>query len=365
MILRALIFTIVVSAHPGQDGAVDRILLRFNQRREKVQGPGEFRKLLEETRADLERFLRDHPGHKDSPRAAYHVAESFVSAGQLKEALERFRAVLQDHPATEQAVSARFAIGEALLQMEDDPGAREAFEAFARDYPKDARAVFARVYAAVTHQNEGRYDQAADLLEATRRDAKDRPESWSAMMQLALVHHVRQKNAEARKTLEEVIRDCPDRESVQAARRHLTEYLKIGQEPPAFREKDLGGAEVSLESLRGRVGVLYFFEAAYAPSVGEAAFLRKAREAFKPEDLEIVGISLDLDRKDVILLRDAQRIGWPLLWDGKGYDGKSARLYDVRTLPSLTVLDRKGKIRFFNLAGKDLRFAITKLVEEK
>jgi peroxiredoxin len=113
------------------------------------------------------------------------------------------------------------------------------------------------------------------------------------------------------------------------------------------------------------VAVVYFFEAAYAPAVGEAGFLRKTRESFKAEDLEIVGISLDLDRKDLILLRDSQKIAWPLLWDGKGYDGKLARLYDVRTLPSLTVLDRKGKIRFYNLAGRDLRFAIAKLLEEK
>jgi hypothetical protein len=76
-------------------------------------------------------------------------------------------------------------------------------------------------------------------------------------------------------------------------------------------------------------------------------------------------VSLDVDRKDLVLLRETARITWPILHDGKGFDGRLARLYDVRLLPSLRVIDRKGKLRFFNLAGKDLRFAVAKLLEEK
>ena len=364
MIPRILAFTIILSP-AAQDGEVDRILLRFNQRREKVQGAAEFRRLLDETRGDLERFLRENPKHKDAARASYHVAESQLSSGQFEDGMKRLNALLKDHPESEFAVSARFAIGEALLQKEDDAGARAAFEEFARVHPKDERALYARIYVAVTHQNEGRYDQAAELLQAARRDFKDRPESWSAVMQLAIVHHVQQKNADARRALEEVIRDCPDRDAAQAARRHLAEYLKVGQEPPAFREKDLSGAELALEPLRGRVVVLYFFDSSITTAVGEAAFLKKTREAFKAEDLQIVGVSLDLDRKDLVFFRDVHKVSWPLLHDGKGYDGRLARLYDVRLLPALTVIDRKGKIRFFNIAGKDLRFAISKLLEEK
>jgi TolA-binding protein len=360
----ALALTILSLAGP-QEGEVDRILLRFNQRREKARSAAEFRKILEETRADLDRFLRESPGHKDAPRARLHSAESLLAAGQVPEALERLRALVKDFPDSESAASARFAIGEALLQKEDDPGARAAFEEFARVHPKDERAVFARIYAAVTHQNEGSYARAEEQLLGVRREFRERPESWSATMQLAIVYHVQQKNLEARRTLEEVIRDCPDREAVQAARRHLEAYLKVGQDPPAFSEKDLSGADVALEPLRGRVVVVYFFDSSLTTAVPEAAFLRKARDAFKPEELQIVGVSLDLDRKDLVLLRDSHRLSWPLLWDGKGYDGKLARLYDVRLLPSLTVLDRKGKIRFFNLAGKDLRFAIARLLEEK
>ncbi len=361
----SLLALALAAAPPSQDGEVDRILLRFTQRRDRVRGGTEFRQLLEETRADLERFLRENPRHKDSARASYHVAESLLSSGQLDAALERLRAVLREHPESDQAASARFAIGEALLQKEDDTGARAAFEEFSRSHPKDERAVFARIWAAVTFQNEGDYARAAELLEAARREHRERPESWSAVMQLAIVRHVQEDHAGARRALEEVIRDCPDREAVQAARRHLAEYLKVGQAPPAFQEKDLAGTETGLESLRGRVVVFYFFDSTLATAVPEAAFLRRAREGFKPEELQIVGVSLDLDRKDLVLFRDVHKLSWPLLHDGKGFDGKLARLYDVRLLPALTVIDRKGKVRFFNIAGKDLRFAVTKLLQEK
>jgi TolA-binding protein/peroxiredoxin len=353
----------------AQDGELDRILLRFQQRREKVRSEGEFRRLLADSRLELESFLRDNPKHKDAPRAAFQIAETYLSAQDYDHAGEKLRAYLKDYPGGADAPSARFAMAEILLEKEKDAEARAAFEEFAKLHPDDERAIFARMYVAITLQNEKRYDEAVALLKTTRRDYRARRESWGAMMQLAVLYHVQEKTAEAKATLEEIIRDCPDKEPVEVARRHLVEYLKIGKDAPGFSEKDLEGRDASLDKLRGKVAVVYFFDPGLTTAMTEAAFLRKAREeaskAGRADDLQIIGVSIGTERRDMGIYKAEARVDWNLVFDGRGIDGRFARLYDVRGLPSLTVIDRKGKLRFFNVAGRDFRNCVAKLLEEK
>jgi len=355
----------LVQAPPGPESDVDRIMLRFRQRAAQIKNESLFRKLLETTRSELEKFLKDKPRDKDAHRAAWHIAESYLIAQEPDKALEKLDLFLHDYPSSEFGLPARFARADLRLQREDDAGARAAFEEFLKLYPKDDRAILARMGVAVTLQNERRYDEAATILGAVRDQEKGKPESWGAAMQLAVLRHVQEKGPESRSELEEIVRRCPDREVVEVARRHLSEYLKAGQEAPSFAERDLAGAEFSLEKPRGKVIVLYFFDSGLTTAVSEAAFLRGARQAFKPEDLQILGVSVNADRKDLLLFTTEAKVDWPVHFDGKGTEGRLARLYEVRTLPALWVIDRKGRLRFFNVAGRDLRNSIAKLLEEK
>ncbi|HVR85714.1 MAG TPA: tetratricopeptide repeat protein [Planctomycetota bacterium] len=363
-----LLLACAAALAPAQDGEVDRILVRFQQRREKVRSEAEYRRLLADSRIELESFLKDNPGHKDAPRAAYQIAETYLSGQEVDKGFAQLQAYLKDYPAGQDAAAARFAMAEICLEKEKDAEARTLFEEFVRLHPKDERLVYARLYTAVTYQNEGKYEQAAELLRNARRDYRERKEAWGAMMQLAVVLHVQEKNAEAKKTLEELIRDCPEREPVEIARRHLAEYLKVGQDAPVFSDKDIEGRDTSVDKLRGKVVVIYFFDPAAQAAFPEAAFLRRARDdaakAGKGDGLEILGVSIGADRKEIPLYKVQARADWILIHDGKGIDGKIPRLFDVRGLPSLTLIDRKGRIRFYNIAGRDFRNMVAKLLEE-
>jgi TolA-binding protein/peroxiredoxin len=361
-LLAAALFTL-------QDGELDRILIRFQQRREKVQSEAQFRQLLSDARLDLETFLKQNPKHKDAPRAAFQIAETYLSAQDYDRAMERLQAYVKDYPSGQDVPSARFAIAEIQLDREKDAEARASFDEFAKLYPTDERTVYARLYAAVTLQNEKKYDEAVQRLLDAKQEFKAKKESWGAAMQLAIIYHVQEKNADARRTLEEIIRDCPEKEPVEIARRHLSEYLKMGQDAPGFADKDIEGRDASLEKLRGKVVLVYFFDPSTQASLTEASFIKKAREdtarTGRPEDLQVVGVSIGTDRKDMALYKSLGKTDWALFFDGKGIDGKFARLYDVRGLPALTLIDRKGKTRFYNIAGRDLRTAVAKLIEEK
>ncbi|HLY75016.1 MAG TPA: tetratricopeptide repeat protein, partial [Planctomycetota bacterium] len=314
MIILLLACGIVLA--PTQEGEVDRILVRFQQRREKVRTEIEYRRLLADSRTELETFLKENPGHKDASRAAYQIAETYLSAQEIDKGLERLQAYLKDYPSGQDAAAARFAMAEIYLEKEKDAEARAQFEEFTRLHPNDERIVYARLYTAVTYQNEGKYDQAAEILRNARQDYRGRKESWGAMMQLAVVLHVQEKNAEAKKTLEEIIKECPDREPVEIARRHLAEYLKVGQDAPIFADKDIEGRDTSVDKLRGKVVVIYFFDPAAQAAYPEAIFLRRAREeaakAGRGEDLQIIGVSIGSDRKEIPMYKVQAKADWIL-----------------------------------------------------
>lgn len=367
--MSAVLLALLAALPALQDGEVDRILFNFQQRRQNVRSEGEYRRLLADSRTELETFLKNNPKHRDAPRAAFQIAETYLSAQDPDKGYEKLEAYLKDYPTGQDAPGARFAMAEILLEKEKDEEARAKFEEFLKLNPDDERAVIARLYAAVTLQNQGRYDDAAALLRKAREDFKNRKESWGAMMQLAIVLHVQEKNAEAKKTLEEIIRDCPDREPVAIARRHLGEYMKVGGDAPLFADKDIEGRDTEIAKLKGKVVVVYFFDPAAQAAAPEAAFLKKAKEdaakAGKGDDLQIIGISIGTDRKEIPLYKAQTKSDWSLIFDGKGIDGRFARLFDVRGLPALTVIDKQGKIRYYNIAGRDFRNAIAKLLEEK
>jgi hypothetical protein len=78
------------------------------------------------------------------------------------------------------------------------------------------------------------------------------------------------------------------------------------------------------------------------------------------KDVEILGISVDthVERVDVVV-KD-KGMTWPVLADGKGFDGPNPTLYHVQGTPDLFILDRAGRIFARLTSAKQLE---TKLLE--
>ncbi len=342
----------------SQEGELDRLLAGHDQRMRSARSPAEQRRILGETREKLDAFVAAQPKHADVPRARWHAAESFLAREEFEPALERLRSLVKEFPDAAPASNARFALGEVFLQQEKWSDAKAAFAEFLQRHPRDDRAFYAKALAAAALQGEGDYDRAVERLAAARAEHKERPESWGAALQIAVARHAQGRHDEARRVLDEIIQTCPDKETQDVARLHLSAYLKLGASRPALPAKELGA-----EALAGKVSIVYFFEATLQPAVAEARFLARLRGEWK--ELALVGISVDLERKELGHFLDELKPDWPLLFDGKGYDGAAAKAYDVRRLPSLWVYDRKGQLRYHNLAGADLRRAVERLLQEK
>ncbi len=98
---------------------------------------------------------------------------------------------------------------------------------------------------------------------------------------------------------------------------------------------------VDLASLKGNVVVLDFWAPWCGPCRHEMPLLDAMARRLAPKGVLVVGVLVDQDRAGALELLGKMNIGYPQLED---VQGQAQQAFDVRTLPSLVVLDREGKI---------------------
>jgi len=75
-------------------------------------------------------------------------------------------------------------------------------------------------------------------------------------------------------------------------------------------------------------------------------------------------LNLDEDRNKVDRFVKNVNPPWPIISSGKGWDDETARLYNVKDLPSVWLVDRKGVLRYVYLRGDGLREKVGALIIE-
>jgi peroxiredoxin len=130
----------------------------------------------------------------------------------------------------------------------------------------------------------------------------------------------------------------------RSARDALRAALDAPPAAPAFRVRTLTGERIELESLvRGGPVVLDFWATWCKPCLAALPELRQLHERFSARGVSVVGISEDGPRNHAKVRPFATRyrLGYPLVLDE---DGSLQSKYQVRSLPTTFVVDRKGRI---------------------
>jgi thiol-disulfide isomerase/thioredoxin len=119
----------------------------------------------------------------------------------------------------------------------------------------------------------------------------------------------------------------------------------IGQEAADFRLNDLAGREVHLKSLRGQVILLNFWASWCGPCRLEMPVIERLHQEFKSKGLTVFGINdegVDVIRE---YLSESEYTFSTLLDN----EQKVARLYRVRGIPTMVVIDRDGMISHYRI----------------
>jgi thiol-disulfide isomerase/thioredoxin len=141
---------------------------------------------------------------------------------------------------------------------------------------------------------------------------------------------------------------------------------KVMQSPGIydFTLESIQGDKITLSKLKGKIVILDFWATWCPPCRVAIPNLIKLYDKYQSQDLIVLGIALD-DKNAVIKLAQEIKINYPVLLDDK----TTAKKYEIHSIPTLYLLDKKGKqvhkeIGFTEQGFKQIEEKVVELLNE-
>jgi peroxiredoxin len=144
----------------------------------------------------------------------------------------------------------------------------------------------------------------------------------------------------------------------------ITKLDLIDETAPEFNVNDTKGQTVSLSDLNGKVVLIDFWATFCPPCIAELPNIKRLYSEYHGKGFEIVGISLDGDDSVVARFTEQSKMAWPQIVDQQDVEALRKK-YHVDTIPSLYIIDRKGKVHQYDVKGKHLRKTIESLIADE
>ncbi len=146
--------------------------------------------------------------------------------------------------------------------------------------------------------------------------------------------------------------------------RHIKTRVGIGQPAKDFTTTLLDGKKYTLSARKGKVVLIDFWEVTCPPCVKAFPKLQKLHEKYRDKGLEIIGISLDTDQKELAQFLDKAKPSWKIACSYRGWKDEIVKQYGISATPSTWLIDRQGILREFNLNDEEMDKTIASLIRE-
>lgn len=153
----------------------------------------------------------------------------------------------------------------------------------------------------------------------------------------------------------------PEHRARGKAMLNAVRLLSLPGQPMRIEGTLLDGTPFDPAALAGKVVLVDFWATWCQPCVAEIPNIRAAREKYHDRGFEVLGISLDESREDVADFVAGERIPWPTLYSGQGWQDPVAMSYGVRSIPRLILIGRDGRVISIDAKGERLVDALAEL----
>ena len=127
------------------------------------------------------------------------------------------------------------------------------------------------------------------------------------------------------------------------------------EKAPEFSLTDLQGQHQSLSQYQGKPVVLYFW-ATWCPACrNEVEKMKDVYQKYHPRGVEFVSVSLDTDRAKLEKFVREKKIGYPVLFDGRGWENQVAKTYGIYSTPTFVLINPEGGIQALGSWSGDLK----------
>lgn len=139
--------------------------------------------------------------------------------------------------------------------------------------------------------------------------------------------------------------------------------LRPGNLAPPIQGTDLHGRPLPRADYQGKVVLLVFGGHWCVACRGLYPLERELATRHAARPFALLGVNSDQSRELAMKTAQAEKMTWPILWDGGSAEGPLATAWNVRGWPLVVLVDNKGTIRYkFN--GAPTSAILTPLVEK-
>jgi peroxiredoxin len=139
--------------------------------------------------------------------------------------------------------------------------------------------------------------------------------------------------------------------------------LEVGDSAPDFSAETLKGEKICLNDLKGKTVLLDFWSTWCGPCVAEISNVKKAYQKYK-DDIVFLGINVDTSKETVAKFIKEEKIEWPQVFDGEGWESGIVKKYGIRGIPAVFLIDQDGKIAAKDLRGESLMQTIESVIKK-
>ncbi len=123
---------------------------------------------------------------------------------------------------------------------------------------------------------------------------------------------------------------------------NLMSQIHTGELMPDILLDNMTGSQININSMKGKVVLIDFWASWCGPCRKANKKLVKLYKDFKNNNFEIIGISLDIDRRRWLKAVESDKLSYTQLIDAKGFDANAAVKFGVESLPSSFLFNQNG-----------------------
>ncbi len=123
----------------------------------------------------------------------------------------------------------------------------------------------------------------------------------------------------------------------------LAKQPKAGSRAIDFTLPTFDGGKVTLSDLRGKVVLLDFWASWCVPCREEMPYLDLLMKTYAKSDFLVLAVNIDNESGNALKFLQEHKIGLKPVWD---VEKKVVAAYDIATMPTAFLIDRRGRIRF-------------------
>lgn len=202
---------------------------------------------------------------------------------------------------------------------------------------------------------------AEKAVQTLQQEFPKRNETYELLLMVAQGYLESGNIEKARAVVENVIKSASGdaKEQAQASLRKLN---RLGNRLE-FDFTGLSGKQISFKNYSGKVVLVDFWATWCVPCRAALPELKEIHAKYRSRGFEIVGVSFDKDKGVLEKFIADENIAWPQYFDGLGWENKMGQEFEINSIPTVWLVDKKGNLRDLN-GRQSLDAKIERLLSE-